>query len=126
MARFTPWSTKACKSIFHSVQEHEYTYTIMAPSYVVLDLDGDDGDIEITGWRGDIDCALDDGDVELADVENGRTRIGLEDGDVAVDGLIGELVVSGDDGDVVLTDCRFLFFCSEMPCVVHFVCQTVI
>jgi DUF4097 and DUF4098 domain-containing protein YvlB len=89
---------------FQSIKEHEYTYTISAPSYVRLELNGDDGDVSITGWRSDIDCVLDDGDVELQDVSNAVTRISLEDGDVSIRGLEGELIVSGDDGDIALSD----------------------
>jgi DUF4097 and DUF4098 domain-containing protein YvlB len=93
-------------AFFQSVDEHEYTYTISAPSYVRLELGGDDGDVRITGWRSDIDCALDDGDVHLEDIVNGATRIVVEDGDVSIDELAGELVVGGDDGDVTLNRCR--------------------
>lgn len=91
---------------FRSVKEHEHTYTISAPSYVTLELSGDDGDVAVTGWRSDIDCALDDGDVKLEDITNAVTRIAVEDGDVSIDTLAGELVVSGDDGDVDLSGCR--------------------
>lgn len=91
--------------IFQSIKEHEYTYTISAPSYVTLEFDGDDGDVSITGWRSDIDCALDDGDVELEDIANATTSVSVEDGDVLIDGLTGELRVSGDDGDVRLVGC---------------------
>ena len=92
--------------IFRSITEYEYTYTISAPSYVTLELDGDDGDVEISGWRADIDCTIDDGDVDLCDIVNGRTRINYEDGDIRIDGLEGELLLYGDDGDVQLTGCR--------------------
>jgi len=91
---------------FQSIKEHEYSYTISAPSYVTLELNGDDGDVAINGWRSDIDCVLDDGDVEFKDIANAATRIALEDGDVLIDDLAGELVVSGDDGDVDLSGCR--------------------
>lgn len=91
---------------FQSINEHEYTYTINAPSYVVLELSGDDGDVSIAGWRAEIECALDDGDVRIEDIENTITRIATEDGDTSIDGLAGELVVSSDDGDVSLTGCR--------------------
>jgi DUF4097 and DUF4098 domain-containing protein YvlB len=91
---------------FRSVEEHEYTYTISAPSYVTLELNGDDGDVAISGWRANIECALDDGDVDVEDVANDVTRIALEDGDVWIEDTSGELIVSGDDGDVELSGCR--------------------
>jgi DUF4097 and DUF4098 domain-containing protein YvlB len=90
---------------FQAVREHEYTYTISAPSYVTLEFEGDDGDVSITGWRGDIECSIDDGDVDLADLVNTSTRITTEDGNVSIERAAGEIVVTGADGDVVLTDC---------------------
>jgi DUF4097 and DUF4098 domain-containing protein YvlB len=88
---------------FRAVKERRYTYTISAPSYIVINLRGDDGDIEIEGWRGDISVDLDDGDVTLADVVNTSTRVLFQDGDIEIDGLEGELTLSGDDGDIDLS-----------------------
>jgi hypothetical protein len=92
---------------FHSTSEYEYTYTIKAPSYTILDMRGDDGDVELTGWRADIELSADDGDVDFSDVENNNTDISLEDGDVRLSGLSGDLVVRGDDGDITVTDSSF-------------------
>lgn len=92
--------------ILRSTRQYEYTYTISAPSYTVLQLRGDDGDVELSGWRADIACSLDDGDVSMSDVVNSSTEIRLEDGDVRLSGLSCELTVRGDDGDVTLRDCR--------------------
>ena len=92
---------------FSSMREYEYTYTIKAPSYIVLDLSGDDGDLELSGWRADIECRVDDGDVQFTDVVNGNTEIRIEDGDVRLDQLSGDLVVRGDDGDVTATHSTF-------------------
>ena len=89
--------------LFHSMNEYEYTYTIKAPSHVILDLRGDDGDLELSGWRADIECRVDDGDVQFTEVANGNTEILIEDGDVRLSELSGDLVVRGDDGDVTVT-----------------------
>lgn len=93
-------------SLVQIIEQHEYTYTISAPAYVRLELAGDDGDVEVTGWRSDIDCVLDDGDVTFQDIANTMTRIDVEDGDVWIKALAGDVVVWGDDGDVELSDCR--------------------
>ena len=98
-------TTPVGPSVFLSVRRYEYRYTISAPPYVKLNLEGDDGDVEISGWQADVDCWLDDGDVTLRDIANDRTRVGFEDGDVTIDRLSGELRLSGDDGDVNMTDC---------------------
>jgi len=89
--------------LFRSMHEYEYSYTIKAPSYVILDLQGDDGDLVLSGWRADIECRVDDGDVRFADVVNGNTEIWIEDGDVRLTKLSGDLVVRGDDGDISVT-----------------------
>ncbi|MFH1501758.1 MAG: DUF4097 family beta strand repeat-containing protein [Candidatus Eisenbacteria bacterium] len=99
--------TPAGPAFFQSLRVHEYAYTIQAPSYVVLKLDGDDGDIEITGWRADVDCSLDDGDLLFDDVANSRTRLSFDDGDFTALGMKGELRLSCDDGDVRLSSCEF-------------------
>ena len=89
--------------LFYSRNEDDYTYTIKAPSYVILDLQGDDGDLQLSGWRADIECRVDDGDVKFTDVVNENTEIWIEDGDVRLAKLSCDLVVRGDDGDISVT-----------------------
>ena len=91
---------------FHHFKLHEYTYTIHAPEYLELNLDGDDGDVEIEDWQGNIECTLEDGDVDLRNIVSAETSIDLEDGDLRIDGLEGNLLVDGEDGDVVLRDAK--------------------
>lgn len=92
---------------FRSMSEYAYTYTVSAPSYVILELRGDDGDVEVSGWRADIDCVLDDGDLDLDDVVAARVEIGIEDGDVRLTELTTNLDLRGDDGDVVISGGTF-------------------
>ncbi len=84
----------------------EYTYTIRAPDYIELDLNGDDGDVQIEGWRGKIDCSIDDGDVELRDTRAPRIKVKFQDGDVHVENCRGEFSLIGDDGDVTFMNCE--------------------
>ncbi|MCP4200569.1 MAG: DUF4097 domain-containing protein [bacterium] len=86
-------------------RERDYVYTIQAPDWVVLDTSGDDGDVDIEGWRGNIDCVLDDGDLTLADVRAKTTRLEAEDGDIEIDGFEGALEIRVDDGDVDIREC---------------------
>jgi DUF4097 and DUF4098 domain-containing protein YvlB len=88
----------------HYFNEREYTYTIQAPSYMELQLDGDDGDVEITGWEGDIQCDMDDGDLDLDNVSAAETRIRLEDGDTRIEGHSGRLMIQASDGDITIMD----------------------
>lgn len=85
---------------------HEHRYEIRAPAYLGLELRGDDGDVTIGGWRGDLEVDLEDGDVVLSDVRNDRTGLRLDDGDVSVAGFAGKLSVLAEDGSVRLRDCE--------------------
>ncbi|MBN2566279.1 MAG: DUF4097 family beta strand repeat protein [Candidatus Eisenbacteria bacterium] len=85
-----------------AVSDYEYTYDIHAPSYVIIESHGDDGDFSLTGWRADIECHIDDGDVELKDIANKRTEITVEDGDVRIDGMSSDFSVRGDDGTITV------------------------
>lgn len=89
---------------FHYFVKRKYTYTIHAPSYIELELHGDDGDVEITDWRGDIKCELDDGDIDLVNVSSRSTGIQIEDGDISIEGQGGRLSIDGEDGDVVIVE----------------------
>jgi len=90
---------------FYNKRRYEYTYEIQAPDYIKLDLSGDDGDVEIADWAGEIDCRIDDGDINLQDINGDKTSIWGEDGDITIDNLTGELSISLDDGDVYLKAC---------------------
>ncbi len=107
-------SGKESKSGFMGLQVFilkDYTYTISAPRYIELDLHGDDGNIEIEKWSGQIEINLDDGDINLYGCEPDRTKIRAADGDISLDGHSGSLDIVGDDGRIdidrgKLRDCR--------------------
>lgn len=86
-------------------RELEHSYTIRAPSYLRLALDGEDGDVEVDEWTGPISVRLEDGDVRLSGIRSPRTEVNLEDGDLRIMGLQGELLVEVEDGDVEIFDC---------------------
>jgi len=101
---------------------HEYRYTIKAPPYVALRIEGDDGDVDIRHWEADIElrindgdaridgldgdllARLDDGDLELDNCAVGRATVQLEDGDVTLRGGSGDWRLTVDDGDLDLRD----------------------
>lgn len=91
---------------YHNKRVYEYVYEIHSPDYITLDLDGDDGNVDIENWAADIECRIDDGDVNLRNIVGGKTSIWGEDGDVEIDNLSGDLTVEVDDGDVNLTACH--------------------
>lgn len=85
----------------------DYTYTISAPGYIELDLQGDDGDIDIEKWSGKIEIRLDDGEIRLYGCEPEKTRIRTGDGDISLDGHSGSIDIIGDDGRLDVNRGRF-------------------
>ena len=67
--------------------EREYSYTVKAPRWVALELEGEDGDVSIREWSADITVESSDGDLEI-------------------DGLQGEFRIRGEDGDIQIRDCK--------------------
>ena len=88
-----------------SRRQHEYRYTVNAPSYVELDLNGDDGDVEIAGWASAVSLRSDDGDFDLVR-SSGDLRLRMEDGDAVIGEHTGNLDLRMDDGDVEIRGCR--------------------
>lgn len=91
---------------FYNKKRYEYIYEIHSPDYITLDLDGDDGDVNISGWAARIECRIDDGDITMSNINGDKTTIRGEDGDVEIDNLTGDLTIVVDDGDVYLTACE--------------------
>ena len=89
-----------------SYREYEYLFTIKAPSYLDLNLEGEDGDVVIGDWTGSIHLVLEDGDVELSNIDAPRTELTLEDGDLEIDGIRGDLDIEIEDGDLEVFDCE--------------------
>ena len=90
---------------YYNKRVYEYVYEIHSPDYITLDLEGDDGNVDIEKWAAGIECSIDDGDVHLRNIVGGKTTIWGEDGDVKIDNLSGDLTIEVDDGDVNLTAC---------------------
>ena len=82
---------------FHVFILKEYSYTIHAPSYLELDFQGDDGNVELEKWKGPVEITLDDGELSMYNCEPGRTKIRAADGDIVIDGISGTFDLIGDD-----------------------------
>ncbi|MBU8922036.1 MAG: DUF4097 domain-containing protein [Bacteroidales bacterium] len=91
---------------FQIFNVREYSYTISAPDYINLDITGDDGEIDIEGWRENIEIAADDGDITLIDIKAERIRIRFEDGDLNIEEFEGRLDVTCDDARLDLDRVR--------------------
>jgi len=85
--------------------ENEYTYKIYAPDYMILDLNGEDGDVYIEDWTGETSIHLSDGEIELENLNCKKLEINIEDGDLKMKQINGELLVDSDDGDIYLDKC---------------------
>jgi DUF4097 and DUF4098 domain-containing protein YvlB len=90
---------------FYNKKIYEYIYEIHAPDTIQLDLHGDDGDVNISGWAADIDCMIDDGDITMQNIKGDKITIRGEDGDIEIEDLTGDLSIQVDDGDVILMGC---------------------
>jgi len=98
---------------FHSIsfgilssRHYEYRYTIRAPRYLILDLRGEDGDVEIEDWAGEIECKMDDGDLQLRHIVAPHIDIRFADGNISIEDLEGELEIMGDDGNISIENCK--------------------
>lgn len=90
---------------FFSHQQREYRFTVKGPAYLLLDLEGEDGDVVIEGWTGEIKVTTEDGDIDLTGIESAETDLQMEDGDLTIDRLSGVLTVVSEDGNVRVSDC---------------------
>ena len=73
---------------FYSKKKYEHVYEIQSPDYIRLDLEGDDGNVDISGWAAEIDCRIDDGDINMRNISGEKTSIRGDDGDIEIDGLV--------------------------------------
>jgi DUF4097 and DUF4098 domain-containing protein YvlB len=81
-----------------------YEYQIRAPKYLQLNLNGDDGDVEIEDMAANIECRLSDGDMEINNVVAKLIKLNLEDGSLKMKDIEAELDLKIDDGDIRIVD----------------------
>jgi len=104
--------------------KREYGYTVKAPRWVALELEGEDGNVSIREWGADItlessdgDIEIDglqggfkirgqDGDIQISDCKTTSGSIGTSDGDVTLERCEGSIEVDGSDGRVTLSQIR--------------------
>lgn len=86
-----------------SSTQHEYLYTIQAPAWVVLDIEGEDGDIRVANWDASIEVVCDDGSVEVLDSKGEHFEFTMQDGDLTLTRCAADIDVELDDGDI---DCE--------------------
>ncbi len=87
-----------------SITIDRYEYQIRAPKYLQLNLNGDDGDVEIEDMAANIECRLSDGDMEINNVVAKFIKLNLEDGSLKMKDIKAELDLKIDDGDIRIVD----------------------
>lgn len=81
----------------------ENRYTIRAPSYLELDVRGEDGGVLIEGWRGRISLVMEDGGMELKNIESPEVQVRFQDGKLRMSRIQSRKIdISADDGSVEL------------------------
>lgn len=83
---------------------HEYTYTIKAPNYVELNLNGVDGDVSIADWAQNIKAETVDGDIDIDGVTANVVSVSSVDGDVTLENIDADVSVTATDGNITLAD----------------------
>lgn len=107
-------------SIHVSGRERRATVSVEAPAELTLDAKTSDGNVELTGLRGELQLHSGDGHLDLNDLSgslvlksgdghvrianfNGNLDATVSDGGINVDGVFGGLNVRSSDGTVELT-----------------------
>jgi len=85
----------------------EYVIKIEAPGSMKLDIQGDDGDYEISHMANNLRIKVDDGDIKLNNFSGSFSYFDLDDGDVTMRGGMGQLIVKMDDGAMHISDGNF-------------------
>lgn len=87
---------------FLTVKNEDYRVEVHAPTFVALDFEGEDGEVVLAGWKGDVALQLEDGDVSLRDITAEEVRVVFEDGRVSLDDIHADMFVTGEDGELRL------------------------
>lgn len=87
---------------FLTVKNQDYRVDVQAPTYVALDFDGEDGEVTVAGWKGDVALRLEDGDASLRDITAEEVRVAFQDGRVTLEGIRADVFLEGEDGNLRL------------------------
>lgn len=88
---------------------YEVDYELMVPAEVDLRIEHDEGRIEITGLRGQLRLALDEGTLLLNDLETSETDIRADEVDIEANNISGTsmMYIRMDEGRVRVRKSRF-------------------
>lgn len=89
----------------HATIRKEYVYRITVPEYASVEIEGEDGDVEVRGLGQALQLDNDDGDVRLTDCTFDLADIRMEDGELELTRCAGTIEVESEDGDIDFFDC---------------------
>jgi hypothetical protein len=84
-------------------------FELMVPKEINLDLVNDEGDVTVKSIIGDVEIHVDEGDIELNDLEFNELSLSVDEGDIDGKDLNnpdGRLTIEVDEGDVLFEDVK--------------------
>lgn len=93
---------------FGSYRVKEYSYTIKAPVYLALHIDGVDGDVRIDDWQQTLDLKTVDGDIQVHGVLADEVKVKSVDGTLELIGIEAELHAKTVDGRLSIDNSNML------------------
>jgi len=84
-------------------------FELTVPREINLNLNNDEGDVTVKSIVGDVEIAVDEGDIEISDIEFNELNLSVDEGDI--DGLNlnnpdGRLSIEVDEGGINLEDLK--------------------
>jgi DUF4097 and DUF4098 domain-containing protein YvlB len=83
-----------------SIGRHYLRYQVKMPADIEVEIEQEDGDINIRDLTGNITVYSEDGDIFLDDIHTKRVSVETEDGDITIDNLSAEIHIDTEDGDI--------------------------
>ena len=86
--------------------QRDIDYQLKVPSYVKLDIYGEDDPLSIRGVQGVVEVSSEDGEIRLYEVNSPHIRLQSDDGDIFLQEVVstGSLSIRGEDGDIEIYD----------------------
>ena len=82
-------------------------FELTVPFEINLDFSNDEGDVIVTSIQGDVDIEIDEGDINLNEIQYGELNLYADEGDIVgknIKNAEGNISIEVDEGDVVIED----------------------
>jgi len=84
-------------------------FDLKVPREVELRLQTDEGDVDVVNIKGDLDIHVDEGQIEIHDIQFNSINLSIDEGDIDcfhVTGEKGRMVIEADEGSLRLNQCK--------------------